>query len=57
MRNLDGITPVTRLGLPKLPTYIGQCCREWVMPISGRPGRCGICGEQPTFLREDKTSA
>ena len=53
MNPLEGVTPVTRHGLPTLPTYIGKCCREWVMPITGRPGNCGICGEQPTFLRDD----
>ena len=38
--------------LPKLPTYIAKCCREWVMAI-GHRGRCGICGEKPEFLRSE----
>lgn len=39
--------------LDKLPVYIGVCCREWPMPIGYMPGRCGLCGERPTFLRMD----
>lgn len=35
-----------------IPTYIGFCCREWVLAI-GHKGRCGLCGEVPTFLRPD----
>lgn len=38
----------------RLPTYIGYCCREWIMPaIAQQPGRCGYCGERPTYLRPD----
>lgn len=36
-----------------VPTYIGYCCREWVMVLGVRPGRCGLCEEIPTYLRED----
>lgn len=39
--------------LEKLPTYIGECCREWPLVIGLVPGRCGLCGERPTFKRED----
>lgn len=39
--------------LPKLPTYIGYCCQEWVLAAGFQPGRCGLCGERPTYLRED----
>lgn len=42
---------------PKPQTYIGYCCREWVMPIGYPSGRCGLCGERPTFLREDTDPA
>lgn len=43
--------------LPKWPTYIGECCcRERVL-ASGIPvGRCGVCGEKPTYLRPDDWS-
>jgi hypothetical protein len=40
--------------LERVPTYIGFCCREWPLPIGYPPGRCGLCGERPTFLREDQ---
>ena len=34
-------------------TYIGFCCREWVL-VTGLPvGPCGVCGEVPKYLRED----
>lgn len=49
---IPDVTPVRRVPLPKLPTYVGVCCREWDMPMTGRPGRCGICGEVPVFLRD-----
>ena len=39
--------------LPKMATYIGQCCREWVLAAGAPVGTCGICGERPTFLRAD----
>lgn len=36
-------------------TYIGFCCREWVLAVTipSSVGRCGLCGEKPTYLRED----
>jgi hypothetical protein len=40
--------------LPKLPTYIGRCCREWIMPAMGKRGKCGLCGEMPAYEREDQ---
>jgi hypothetical protein len=40
--------------LEKWPTYIGYCCREWPLAIGMPVGRCGICGERPTYLRDDK---
>ena len=43
-------------GLPRLATYIGYCCREWVMPIGSMGGSCGLCHERPTFLRDDPNS-
>jgi hypothetical protein len=39
--------------LPKVPTYIGACCREWVLALGYR-GRCGLCSEVPTYLRPDE---
>lgn len=36
-----------------LPTYIGYCCREWILALAHKPGRCGYCGERPTYLRPD----
>lgn len=41
----------TPLELP--PTYIGYCCREWVLAAGAHRGRCGLCGEVPTYLRPD----
>jgi hypothetical protein len=40
--------------LPGTATYIGYCCREWVMAYGYPAGRCGYCGERPTYLREDE---
>lgn len=37
-------------------TYIAYCCREWTAPLGYPPGRCGLCGETPAFLREDPDS-
>lgn len=36
-----------------LPTYIGACCREWILALGHKPGRCGLCGERPEYLRPD----
>ena len=36
-----------------LPTYIGFCCREWILAMGRTPGRCGYCGERPEYLRRD----
>ena len=38
--------------LGTVPTYIGFCCREWVLAV-GQHGTCGLCGQIPTFLRPD----
>lgn len=40
------------LSTKNLPTYIGKCCREWVLHAGAR-GRCGLCGERPVYLRPD----
>lgn len=42
--------------MPQIPTYIGSCCREWVLAVLIPVGRCGLCGERPTYLREDDGS-
>lgn len=34
-------------------TYIGECCREWILAAGYQTGRCGICGQKPTYKRED----
>lgn len=40
--------------LPKLPTVIGLCCREWVLAVgSSTLAPCGYCGQKPTYLRPD----
>lgn len=33
------------------PTWIGYCCREWELSYIAPPGRCGLCGERPTYVR------
>ena len=33
-----------------IPTGIVVCCRKWVVALGYRWGRCGICGEHPTFV-------
>ena len=38
-----------------IPTYIGVCCREWVLAVGGN-GRCGLCGTVPVYLRPDPLS-
>lgn len=42
-----------RIGtMPVIPTWIGVCCREWTLAAIGiGPGRCGICGGTPVYLR------
>lgn len=38
----------------RLPTYIGFCCREWILAAWHRDGgKCGLCGERPAYLRPD----
>ena len=37
----------------EVETYIGKCCREWVMVKGFMGGTCGLCGERPAYLRED----
>jgi hypothetical protein len=49
----DPITHRILQPLPKLITYIGYCCREWVLAAMVPVGRCGLCGERPEFLRKD----
>lgn len=48
------VTIIQQTPLPKIPTYIARCCREWVAPIGFPGGRCGYCGERPTYLRPDE---
>lgn len=31
-------------------TYVGVCCREWVLAV-GVSGSCGLCGGVPVFVR------
>jgi hypothetical protein len=38
----------------KLPTYIGICCREWILALGFPVGRCDLCQMRPTYLREDE---
>lgn len=38
--------------LPKVPTYVGRCCREWILAVGYR-GKCGFCGEAPKYVRPD----
>lgn len=46
-------TNVRELPLHKVPTYIGKCCREWVLALAAR-GKCGLCGEVPVYVRPDE---
>lgn len=32
-------------------TYVGVCCREWILALGYPVGRCGLCGERPVYLR------
>lgn len=50
------IVYVQRPPLPKLPTTIFECCREWIGALGFPPGSCGICGERPTYKRPDPDS-
>lgn len=34
-------------------TYIGRCCREWILAAGFKVGKCGLCGKRPTFERDD----
>lgn len=46
---------VTEHPIPKVSTYIGECCREWVLAAGfARGGKCGLCGEIPRFKRWDR---
>lgn len=44
---------VYRKKLPEVHTYVGYCCREWVLAALHPVGSCGLCGERPSYLRED----
>ena len=45
--------PTTLSVLDGMKTYIGKCCREWVLVAGVQVGRCGICNTQPQYLRDD----
>ncbi len=32
-----------------IPLAIATCCRDWQVPIPNKGGKCGLCGETPTF--------
>lgn len=53
----DDIYIYRKPGLPKLVTYIGECCQEWVLAAGFPVGRCGYCGERPTYKRDDEGGA
>lgn len=38
---------------PMIPTYIGYCCREWVLAY-GQRGTCGYCDKVPELIRHDQ---
>lgn len=42
---------VQQIPLEPFPYYIGICCQEWPLALGHSPGRCGECGQKPTFLR------
>lgn len=46
-----------RLPLPKVPTYIAYCCREYIAPYGFGGLPCVHCGQRPTFLRMDTPEA
>jgi hypothetical protein len=33
--------------IPRVETFIGVCCREWVLALGYPLGSCGLCGERP----------
>lgn len=39
--------------MTEMVTYIGECCREWILAGGFPVGSCGLCGERPTYKRED----
>lgn len=49
----DDIHVVQQNPLPRYITYIGECCREWVLAAGYPVGRCGLCGERPEYKRDD----
>lgn len=48
---------VDRPPMPKVPTYIAFCCREYIAPYGFYGLRCVHCGQFPTYLREDTPEA
>lgn len=40
--------------LERLHSYIGECCQEHILAAGFKPGRCGKCGESPTYKSVDK---
>lgn len=38
-----------------MPTWIGRCCRDWIMALGFPAGRCGLCGEKPVFVEYGPT--
>lgn len=37
----------------KIMTYIGRCCREWVLAVGYPVNRCGYCGQRPQRVGPD----
>ncbi len=35
----------------QIVTGIAACCREWVVSLGHPWGKCGLCGERPTYVR------
>lgn len=50
------ITEFARPPLAPVPTYVGVCCRAWVLAVFGPRGRCGLCDQVPSFLGDDPRS-
>lgn len=46
-------TEPVRHPLPKIGTYIGVCCREWVLAVGVPVSSCGLCGSRPVYERDD----